>query len=109
MESNGEKGRIQASKSTADALLADGKSSWLTAREDKIEAKGKGLLQTYWVRVPYHEVKSVSSTVHSVASAESAACEVPSSNEFPSTMALPSANIMNPRGKNDAFDTVVEV
>ena len=51
MESNGQKGRIQVSSSTADALLADGKDAWMTAREDLIEAKGKGQMQTYWVEI----------------------------------------------------------
>lgn len=49
MESNGEKGRIQVSEQTADLLMEAGKGSWIRPREDKIEAKGKGLLQTYWL------------------------------------------------------------
>ena len=51
MESNGVKGRIHVSQATADALTAAGKASWLTPREDKIVAKGKGLMQTYWVQI----------------------------------------------------------
>ena len=49
MESNGVRGRIHVSQATADALTVAGKASWLTPRDDKIEAKGKGLMQTYWV------------------------------------------------------------
>jgi hypothetical protein len=49
MESNGVRGRIHVSQSTADELTAHGKSDWLTPREDKITAKGKGEMQTYWV------------------------------------------------------------
>ena len=49
MESNGQKGRIQVSQQTADCLLEAGKGSWIKPREDKIEAKGKGLLQCYWL------------------------------------------------------------
>lgn len=49
MESNGMPSRIHVSKDTAEELMAKGKSSWLTAREDKVFAKGKGELQTYWV------------------------------------------------------------
>jgi class 3 adenylate cyclase len=49
MESNGERGRIHVSQATADALIAKGKSSWVVARPDKITAKGKGEMQTYWV------------------------------------------------------------
>ena len=52
MESNGIKGRIHVSESTATELIAMDCSSWLTPREDKVHAKGKGLMQTYWVLVP---------------------------------------------------------
>jgi class 3 adenylate cyclase len=48
MESNGEPGRIHISEQTANELAAKGKSSWVTHRKDKIVAKGKGELQTYW-------------------------------------------------------------
>jgi hypothetical protein len=48
MESNSERNRIQVSQSTADLLIADGKRHWLTPREDLVDAKGKGLLQTFW-------------------------------------------------------------
>jgi class 3 adenylate cyclase len=49
MESTGACGRIQISQSTADLLAESGKSSWFIARQDKVDAKGKGLLQTYWL------------------------------------------------------------
>jgi class 3 adenylate cyclase len=49
MESNGERGRIHASQATAHELIAKGKSSWVSTRPDKITAKGKGEMQTYWV------------------------------------------------------------
>ena len=49
MESNGQKGRIHISQSTADLLTAAGLESWVVPRETKIEAKGKGSMQTYWV------------------------------------------------------------
>jgi hypothetical protein len=48
MESNGLPNRIQVSQSTADLLKADGKGHWLTLRQDLVNAKGKGLMQTYW-------------------------------------------------------------
>ncbi|CAB9496686.1 Receptor-type guanylate cyclase gcy [Seminavis robusta] len=49
MESTGVKDKIQASKSTADILTEYGKQHWLQMREDKVHAKGKGLLTTYFV------------------------------------------------------------
>ena len=49
MESNGVRGRIHVSQETANELISKGKGSWLSPREDKIVAKGKGELQTYWV------------------------------------------------------------
>lgn len=51
MESNGLANRIHVSEETATALRAKGKSSWLTPRPDKIVAKGKGELQTYFVDI----------------------------------------------------------
>jgi hypothetical protein len=49
MESTGQPNKIQVSQKTADLLVAAGKESWLTAREELVSAKGKGRLQTYWL------------------------------------------------------------
>ena len=49
MESNGRPGSIQVSDTTAALLRAAGKSYWLIEREDRIVAKGKGEMKTYWV------------------------------------------------------------
>lgn len=49
MESNGERGRIHLSQDTADLLVKAGKQKWVTPREDIIEAKGKGQMQTFWL------------------------------------------------------------
>jgi len=49
MESNGVRNRIHVSQATANLLKAAGKEHWITARDDIIEAKGKGQMQTYWV------------------------------------------------------------
>ena len=51
MESTGVKGKIQVSQATADILVASGKAIWLAAREDHVNAKGKGLLRTYWLQI----------------------------------------------------------
>jgi 3'5'-cyclic nucleotide phosphodiesterase len=55
--STGLPNRIQVSHTTAELLIAAGKESWLKRREDSVMAKGKGVLNTYWV-VPPHDVKS---------------------------------------------------
>ena len=49
MESNGQPGRVHISEETASLLAQSGKSHWVEMREDKIVAKGKGELQTYWL------------------------------------------------------------
>jgi class 3 adenylate cyclase len=49
MESTGLAGRIHVSQATADCLVEGGKSRWITKRDTLVEAKGKGLLQTYWI------------------------------------------------------------
>jgi len=51
MESNGARGRIHISQETANLLIEAGKSSWVTEREDKIVAKGKGELTTFWLQL----------------------------------------------------------
>lgn len=60
MESNGKRGKIQVSETTASRLRQAGKEAWLTPREDLVEAKGKGKMQTYWVE-PSQGIKSGSS------------------------------------------------
>ena len=49
IESNGVKGKIHVSEETAKELVAHGKQSWLTQREQPIHVKGKGEMQTYFV------------------------------------------------------------
>ncbi|CAJ1963743.1 unnamed protein product [Cylindrotheca closterium] len=49
IESTGKAGCIQCSEECSEQLRAWGKGSWLRKREDKIQAKGKGEMQTYWI------------------------------------------------------------
>ena len=51
MESNGSPGRIHISQATAEELTRRGKSGWFKPREDLVAAKGKGIMQTYWIDV----------------------------------------------------------
>jgi class 3 adenylate cyclase len=65
IESNGMPNKIHISAETAQILIDSGKAHWLIAREDEIHAKGKGTLQTYWVRL-----QTTSASVFSDRSAE---------------------------------------
>lgn len=49
LESSGEGNAIHISKETAILLIDAGKQSWIQAREDAVELKGKGCLKTYWL------------------------------------------------------------
>lgn len=51
MESTGKPGRIQISEATAGILSAGGKGHWLRERGDRIVAKGKGEMKTFWLEV----------------------------------------------------------
>jgi hypothetical protein len=51
MESTGMRDKIHLSKETADQLIKFGKSHWITAREDHVQVKGKGEMQTYWLQL----------------------------------------------------------
>ncbi|CAB9500856.1 Receptor-type guanylate cyclase gcy [Seminavis robusta] len=53
MESNGVPGKIHISQSCADELIRHGYQSWLELRPDKVFAKGKGEMTTYFVNVEY--------------------------------------------------------
>ena len=50
MESNSFPNKIHVSQATADLLMAAGKGFWLIKRDELIEAKGKGKMQTWWVK-----------------------------------------------------------
>jgi class 3 adenylate cyclase len=51
MEGTSIRDHIQVSQQTADLLIKSGKSHWITPREDLIEAKGKGTMQTFWLQL----------------------------------------------------------
>ena len=60
MESTGQRNKIQCSQETAALITHGNKGHWLTKREGLIFAKGKGDMQTYWVR-PVRNTSSSSS------------------------------------------------
>jgi class 3 adenylate cyclase len=49
VETTGERGRIHISRDTANLIITAGKPHWVQKREDKVVAKGKGELETYWL------------------------------------------------------------
>ena len=70
-------GRVQISQATADQLAKSGKSTWYTPREEKVLAKGKGHLSTYWLKVV-----SSSSSGGSANSSEDGATDESASGEL---------------------------
>jgi len=50
MESCGSPGRIHVSAATADILRkVHNKGQWLVPREGGVDAKGKGIMETFWL------------------------------------------------------------
>lgn len=71
VEGTGAKNRIHVSEATALLLKAAGKDSWLIQRGQKVNAKGKGEMQTYWVHSTSHAKSVASHTSSNGASATS--------------------------------------
>jgi len=63
MESTGVPRKIQVSKETASLLEAARKSKWITPREEKVFAKGKGEMQTYFLAIKDESRRSGNSEV----------------------------------------------
>jgi class 3 adenylate cyclase len=80
METNGLIGKIHVSADTAQALIAKGKSHWVEPRSDKIQVKGKGELQTFWVSIRGNGSSGPGSSGASsqVSNTEPMTCDVPS-------------------------------
>jgi hypothetical protein len=49
LKSLGERNKIQCSQATGDLIVAAGKGHWLKARQGGVTAKGKGVLNTFWL------------------------------------------------------------
>lgn len=77
MESTGVKSKIQISQATYDLLVQARKEHWLRPREEMVQAKGKGMMQTYWLN-PTIGKKDSSVTVSSTSDvgSEGAALEI---------------------------------
>lgn len=67
MESTGTKGRIQISQATAELVLKAGKQKWITKREETVQAKGKGKIQTYWINSKeFNDAKNHNNSTNSI-------------------------------------------
>ena len=62
MESTGQRNRIHLSQETANLLQTSGKGHWIAQREDRVFAKGKGELVTYWLQMKGECGESLTST-----------------------------------------------
>ena len=62
MESTGVKNKIHVSQETADLLIQAGFQRLLTPRKEKVHAKGKGIISTYFVHFVSESVNSSTST-----------------------------------------------
>ena len=62
IETTGARDRIHVSQETANILTEAGKGHWLREREDKVVAKGKGQLSTFWLEMKAGSAKSTMSS-----------------------------------------------
>ena len=92
MESTGEAGQIHLSQEVVDQLLDADKSHWVSMRHDKVTAKGKGILNTFWLnatcpdlvyrRNGANSTTDATSTTGSTSGAEADPTQSPPSTEF---------------------------
>ncbi|GAX13385.1 3',5'-cyclic-nucleotide phosphodiesterase [Fistulifera solaris] len=60
IETSGKPHLIHVSPETAELLKNNGKENWLVLREDIVVAKGKGAIQTYWLKIDPNTSNAVS-------------------------------------------------
>jgi hypothetical protein len=51
MESTGKRERVHLSEQTALRLIEQGREDWIVRRDDAVEAKGKGRMVTFWLKL----------------------------------------------------------
>ena len=68
IESTGIRNRIHMSQATADLIIQAGHGDWVVPRPDRVTAKGKGELQTYWLVLEDNCNNSESSSHESLSS-----------------------------------------
>jgi len=107
MESTGVKNKIQISQATAD-LLAKANKNWTVPREEKVVAKGKGSLQTYWLKVPSKlELDSTSRSDNTLGSNETRTTSLFRDPKAESSDSIPSSSTVD-RGLPDNICRLVQ-
>lgn len=86
MESTSERNKIQVSHETAELLIAAGREKWVTERSDKILAKGKGVLQTYFLNLRAGSSESGSTKAPSQADSHGSKSVSPGENRLKPTL-----------------------
>ena len=118
MESTGLRNRIQLSQATADLLIKAGKQSWIIKRSDEVEAKGKGRMQTYWLKCSVSLARTKSTmmieTDRELTLSESDEASTKASKEKdindgassqqPSSLTLDETSMTEARGKEESFE-----
>jgi class 3 adenylate cyclase len=51
LQTTGDCGKIHLSGETATLLTNSGKGHWIVPRQDAVEAKGKGVMKTFWLQI----------------------------------------------------------
>jgi class 3 adenylate cyclase len=100
VESAGMKNKIHVSHETAELLKASGKGHWVTPREEKVVAKGKGEMQTYFLGL-----KGASAMSTSSGSSDSCSGALTDDEMEHSTMVVPRA--LNGTGQDSAGEEQV--
>ncbi len=91
MESTGERNRAQASAETAELLREAGKDHWIKQRDDKIFAKGKGELSSFWLTLKANDLptqNSASITTSSDHNQLTVSCKKEVAESVPSTSGM---------------------
>jgi len=82
VETLGAKNKIHVSQEFADEIVKHNKQHWLVPREDMVQAKGKGLLKTYWLQMQSaHSYGSTRSRLSSTGSGSRRPSNLPRSHQ----------------------------
>eukprot|EP00980_Cylindrotheca_fusiformis_P024777 scaffold12447_cov95-Cylindrotheca_fusiformis.AAC.1 len=102
MESTSARSRIQVSQATANMLVASGFSNWISPRTNKILVKGKGEMQTYWLKTKAAKGSMSTKSKHDMPTLEETASEMSDgSNGMGETHANENFDYASPMSKTE--------